>query len=68
MLPRREAPVTLQPVTQATAASSIPRDLSQLEARAAKVLTPEALAYILAGAGDANTTRANAAADRKAHV
>jgi lactate 2-monooxygenase len=43
-------------------ASQIPRDLSKLEAQAAKVLSPEALAYILAGAGDADTTRANATA------
>jgi L-lactate dehydrogenase (cytochrome) len=45
-------------MTQATT----PGDLSQLEEQAAKVLNPEALAYILAGAGDAATTRANAAA------
>jgi lactate 2-monooxygenase len=63
--PRREAAVTLQPVTQATASSTIPRDLSKLEAHAAKVLSPDALAYILAGAGDTNTTRANAAAFRR---
>ncbi len=47
------------------AASTIPKDLSQLEAQAAKVLAPEALAYILAGAGDADTTRANAAAFKR---
>ncbi|MCW3010824.1 MAG: Lactate 2-monooxygenase, partial [Solirubrobacterales bacterium] len=52
-------------MTDAAAAARIPRDLSQLEAQAAKVLSPEALAYILAGAGDANTTRANAAAFRR---
>ena len=52
-------------MTQAKGASTIPRDLSQLEAEAAKVLTPEALAYILAGAGDTDTTRANAAAFRR---
>jgi L-lactate dehydrogenase (cytochrome) len=52
-------------MTQATAAAAIPRDLSQLEAQAAKVLDPEALAYILAGAGDTDTTRANAAALRR---
>jgi lactate 2-monooxygenase len=52
-------------VTQATAASPIPDDLSKLEAEAAKVLEPEALAYILAGAGDTDTTRANAAAFRR---
>ena len=52
-------------MTQATAAATIPNDLSQLEARAAKVLDPEALAYILAGAGNADTTRANAAAFRR---
>ncbi len=45
--------------------ATIPRDLSQLEAQAKKVLDPEALAYILAGAGDADTTRANAAAFRR---
>jgi lactate 2-monooxygenase len=63
--PRREAPVRLPPVTRAAAASRIPDDLSQLEARAAEVLDPEALAYILAGAGDRATTRANAAAFRR---
>src|SRR5918996_2962569 len=52
-------------MTQARAAGTIPRDLSKLEARAAKVLSPEALAYILAGAGDRNTMRANAAAFRR---
>src|SRR5215213_6922074 len=52
-------------MTQATAAATIPDDLSQLEAQAAKVLDPEALAYILAGAGDTDTTRANAAAFRR---
>lgn len=52
-------------MTQATAAATIPDDLSQLEAQAAKVLAPEALAYILAGAGNADTTRANAAAFRR---
>ncbi|WP_354698234.1 Lactate 2-monooxygenase [Paraconexibacter sp. AEG42_29] len=49
----------------ATAAATIPKDLSRLEAQAAGVLSPEALAYILAGAGDAGTTRANAAAFRR---
>ena len=52
-------------MAQGTAASKIPDDLSKLEARAAKVLDPEALAYILAGAGDTDTTRANAAAFRR---
>src|SRR5215210_2197074 len=52
-------------MTQAMAASSIPKDLSKLEARAAKVLAPDALAYILAGAGDTDTTRANAKAFRR---
>src|SRR5919106_656333 len=52
-------------MTQAAAAATIPRDLSKLEARAAKVLDPDALAYILAGAGDTDTTRANAAAFRR---
>jgi lactate 2-monooxygenase len=45
-------------------AATIPDDLSQLEEEAAKNLSPEALAYILAGAGDTDTTRANAAAFR----
>jgi L-lactate dehydrogenase (cytochrome) len=49
-------------VTQGTAASTIPKDLSELEDKAAKVLDPEALAYILAGAGDRTTTDANAEA------
>jgi hypothetical protein len=40
----------------------IPRDLSQLEAEAARTLPPESLAYVQAGAGDRGTTRANAAA------
>ncbi len=47
------------------AAGTIPDDLSKLEERAAEVLDPEALAYILAGAGDADTTRANARAFRR---
>ena len=50
-------------MTQAAAAAT--GDLSQLEEEAAKVLSPEALAYILAGAGDTDTTRANAAAFRR---
>src|SRR5688572_8221551 len=49
-------------MTRAMAAGTIPDDLSQLEAQAAKVLDPEALAYILAGAGDQDTMRANARA------
>src|SRR5688572_32012917 len=52
-------------MTQATAAATIPDDLSQLEAEAAKVLDPAALAYILAGAGDTDTMRANAKAFRR---
>jgi L-lactate dehydrogenase (cytochrome) len=44
---------------------AIPGDLSQLEAEAAKNLSPEALAYIRAGAGDRDTTRANAASFRR---
>jgi lactate 2-monooxygenase len=52
-------------MTGAAAEAAIPRDLSKLEAEAAKVLDPEALAYILAGAGDTDTTRANAAALRR---
>jgi L-lactate dehydrogenase (cytochrome) len=63
--PRSSFPVTLRRVTQAPDAAKIPKDLSQLEAQAAEVLQPEALAYILAGAGDAGTTRANAAAFRR---
>src|SRR5687768_6939891 len=60
---RREAPGTLQAMTQAAAAAT--GDLSRLEEEAAKVLSPEALAYILAGAGDTDTTRDNAAAFRR---
>src|SRR5687767_891188 len=59
----RIALVTIRPMTQA--AGTIPRDLSKLEAEAAKVLSPEALAYILAGAGDTDSMRANAAAFRR---
>ncbi|HSE71020.1 MAG TPA: alpha-hydroxy-acid oxidizing protein, partial [Nocardioidaceae bacterium] len=44
---------------------AIPGDLSQLEAEATKNLSPEALAYIRAGAGDRDTTRANAASFRR---
>src|SRR5919107_1054767 len=58
-------PVTLRPMSQAGDAATIPRDLSKLEEEAAKVLSPEALAYILAGAGDRDTTRANAGAFRR---
>ena len=61
----RKAFVTLQPVREARAASPIPEDLSELEGRAAKVLDPESLAYILAGAGDRDTMRANRAAFRR---
>lgn len=43
----------------------IPDDLSDLEEEAAKVLDPESLAYILAGAGDTDTTRSNAAAFKR---
>jgi L-lactate dehydrogenase (cytochrome) len=52
-------------MTPVTARATIPRDLSKLEAEAAKVLSPEALAYILAGAGNRDTMRANAAAFRR---
>ena len=45
--------------------SRITSDLSKLERQAAKVLEPEALGYILAGAGDRDTTRANAKAFRQ---
>ena len=44
---------------------AVPGDLSQLEAHAAENLSPEALSYIRAGAGDRDTTRANAAAFRR---
>src|SRR5688572_22775432 len=50
---------------RAAAAGTIPDRLSRLEARAAQVLEPEALAYILAGAGNRATMRANAAAFRR---
>jgi lactate 2-monooxygenase len=53
----------MEPMAQAE--GKIPRDLSKLEAQAAKVLAPESLAYILAGAGDTDTTRANAAAFKR---
>src|SRR5829696_425485 len=46
-------------------ARRIPKDLSKLEGQAARVLAPEPLAYILAGAGNAETTRANAQAFRQ---
>jgi lactate 2-monooxygenase len=46
-------------------ARKITKDLSRLEDQAAQVLDPDPLAYILAGAGDAETTRANAAAFRQ---
>ena len=52
-------------MTPTVAAATIPGDLSQLEARAAADLSPEALGYIRAGAGDRDTTRANAAAFRR---
>lgn len=44
---------------------AIAGDLSQLEAQAVENLSPEALGYIRAGAGDRDTTRANAAAFRR---
>ncbi len=47
---------------------AVPGDLSQLEAQAAQSLSPEALGYIHAGAGDRDTTRANAAAFRRWEV
>jgi lactate 2-monooxygenase len=55
----------IPPMTDAAAGGTIPNDLSRLEAMAARVLRPEPLAYILAGAGDRDTTRANAAAFRR---
>src|SRR5687768_4966808 len=59
---RAETSGTLRPMARAEGAAS--GDLSKLEEEAAKVLPPESLAYILAGAGDIDTTRANAAAFR----
>ena len=50
---------------RAAAPGKIPKDLSKLEDRAAQVLEPEPLAYILAGAGDRDTTRENARAFRR---
>src|SRR5687768_9225996 len=44
---------------------AVPGDLSQLEAQAVENLSPEALGYIRAGAGDRDTMRANAAAFRR---
>ena len=55
-------------MTSAVTAATIPDDLSQLEEEAAKSLSPEALAYIVAGAGDRDTTRANAEAFRRWEV
>ncbi len=55
-------------MTPTVAAATIAGDLSQLEAQAAESLSPEALGYILAGAGDRGTTRANAAAFRRWEV
>jgi lactate 2-monooxygenase len=46
-------------------ARKITKDLSQLEDQAARVLAPDSLAYILAGAGDNATARANAEAFRR---
>jgi L-lactate dehydrogenase (cytochrome) len=43
-------------------ATKITKDLSRLEDQAARVLAPDSLAYILAGAGDNATARANAEA------
>jgi L-lactate dehydrogenase (cytochrome) len=45
-------------------ARKITKDLSRLEDQAARVLSPDSLAYILAGAGNRATTRANADAFR----
>jgi lactate 2-monooxygenase len=44
---------------------AVPRDLSRLEDQAARVLAPESLAYILAGAGNRETMDANGAAFRQ---
>ncbi len=52
-------------MTHTAGTSAIPEDLSRLESRAVRVLDPESLAYIQAGAGDTDTTRANAAAFRR---
>jgi lactate 2-monooxygenase len=52
-------------MVHAAAPGKIPKDLSKLEDRAAQVLEPEPLAYILAGAGDRDTTRENARAFRR---
>ncbi len=52
-------------MVRAAAPGKIPKDLSKLEDRAAQVLEPEPLAYILAGAGDRDTTRENARAFRR---
>jgi lactate 2-monooxygenase len=52
-------------VTQGAAASKVPDDLADLEGEAAKVLPPESLAYILAGAGSRDTTDENAAAFKR---
>jgi lactate 2-monooxygenase len=46
----------------------IPDDLSKLEAQAEKVLEPDALAYIVASAGDGATARANVKAFDKWRV
>jgi lactate 2-monooxygenase len=46
----------------------IPDDLSKLEAQAEKVLEPDALAYIVASAGDRTTARANVKAFDKWRV
>src|SRR5918997_1508964 len=58
-------PQAARAAASATASAKIPTDLSQLERRAARVLDPESLAYILAGAGNHETTRANAKAFRR---
>ncbi len=52
-------------MSQTAGARAIPPDLSRLESRAVRVLDPESLAYVQAGAGDTTTTRANAAAFRR---
>ena len=52
----------------ARGAAQIPTDLSLLEERAARALTPDSLAYILAGAGNRETTSANAQAFRNWRV
>jgi lactate 2-monooxygenase len=50
--------------SSAASVAEIPKDLSRLEGQAARVLDPDPLAYILAGAGDRATASTNAEAFR----